>query len=98
MKGTVVNERPRLVEVEREGIVGVEARRLEGWRSIVGGNRLHLEISIGPSDGRAHRDSERTGREHVVVDRHVSRLDGLGHACRPRLMAPWIHPKCEAGT
>ena len=98
MYGAVVGVGPGLIKGEREAVVGVETRRLERWRSIVGDDRVHIEIPIGPSNGRAHGDSERAGRETVVVDRNVPRLAGLGYACRPRLDASRICKENEAAA
>jgi len=98
MYGAVVRVGPCLVKGEREAVVGVEARRLERWRSIVGDDRMHIEIPIGPSDGRAHGDNEHAGREPVVVNRNVLRLAGLGYACRPRLDALRICNENEAAA
>src|SRR6266481_5878759 len=96
VKGTVVGVGSRLAKSERKPVVGVETRRLERLRSVVGGNRVRIEIPIDPGDRGAYGDSERAGREAVVVDRHVPRLAGLGYACRPRLDAPRICKENEA--
>jgi len=98
VKGTVVGVGPRLVKGEREAVVSVETRRLERLRSVVGSNRVHIEIPIGPSDGRAYGDSECAGREAVVVDRNVLRFAGLGYGCGPRLDAPRICKENEAAA
>ena len=98
MYGAVVGVGPCLVKGEREAVISVETRRLEGRRRIVGDDRVHIEIPIGPSHGRAHGDSERAGREAVVVNCNVPRLAGLGYVRRPRLGAPRICGENEAAA
>jgi len=98
MYGAVVGVGPCLVKGEREAVASVETRRLKRWRRIVGDDRVHIEIPICPSHGCAHGDSERAGREAVVVNRNVPRLTGLGYAYRPSLDTPRICGENEAAA
>ena len=98
MYRAVVGVGPCLVKGERKAVISIEPRRLERWRRIVGDDRVHIEIPIGPSHGRAHGDSERAGREAVVVNCNVPRFAGLGYAYRPRLDAPRICGENEAAA